>query len=225
LALIAALAPLMLLWRELLRGQEAARESDCRSQLTQYGLALRIYVGTYGVFPSASTTDWAGLPVLSWRAAILADWDDNAIASRYDFGVPWDHPKNAGLASFDTTAFFYWCPSGDGRRTKETDYVAVIGPHTAWPEGRGLKLAEITDDPASTILWIEVADSGIPWMKPGDITLDRLLSQGLTSHHPGHVNALFADGRVRQIRKDIDRATLKALLTIDGGETIDVDSL
>jgi prepilin-type processing-associated H-X9-DG protein len=224
MALVAILALPMLVWREFERGQEAARESDCRSQLTQYGLALRIYEGTYGGFPPASAIDGTGLPAHSWRVAILADWEDHSVSGRYDFAVPWDHPNNAPLVSYDTRSFFYWCPSGDGRRTHETDYVAVVGPHTAWPEGRGLRLAEIADDPASTILWIEVADSGIHWMKPGDITLDRLLSKGPSSHHPGHFNALFADGRVRRIRKDVDRATLRALLTIDGGETIDPDS-
>jgi prepilin-type processing-associated H-X9-DG protein len=49
---------------------------------------------------------------------------------------------------------------------------------------------------------------------------DATVSSGLSSHHAGYVNALFADGRVRRIRTDVSRETLKALLTVNGGETI-----
>ncbi|MEJ7640341.1 MAG: hypothetical protein WKF75_20835 [Singulisphaera sp.] len=125
------------------------------------------------------------------------------------------------MRSYDTPAFFYWCPSGDGRKTKQTDYLAVIGPETAWPGRTGRSLKEITDDPAGTILILEVAHSGIHWMEPRDPTLDDVLSSGLGSNHAGHVNALFANGQVRKVRTGIARSTLRALLTVNGGETVD----
>ena len=102
-----------------------------------------------------------------------------------------------------------------------TNYVAVVGVETAWPADRGLKRSEITDDPASTILVLEVANSRIHWMEPKDPTLDEILSSGLSSHHSGFVNALFADGVVKRIRTDVSRETLKALLTVSGSEKID----
>jgi prepilin-type processing-associated H-X9-DG protein len=139
----------------------------------------------------------------------------------YDFKVPWNHRNNAWLLAYDTPGYFWWCPSGDGRATKMTDYVAVIGNQTAWPGSKGLKRSEITDDPASTIFVLEVADRGIHWMKPRDPTLDEILSSGLPSRHAGYVNALFADGRVRKVRTDVSRETLKALLTVNGGEALD----
>ena len=108
--------------------------------------------------------------------------------------------------------------------TKMTDYVAVVGNQTAWPGSRGLKRSEITDDPSRTILVLEIADSRIHWMEPRDPTLDEILASGSSSRHLGFVNALFADGHVGRIRKDISRETLKALLTVSGGETIDPES-
>jgi hypothetical protein len=36
------------------------------------------------------------------------------------------------------------------------------------------------------------------------------------------MNALFADFHVRRVRKGISRETLRALLTVNGGEKIDV---
>jgi hypothetical protein len=225
MGLVALLAPFLWVARESMKAREAARASQCVGHLKQFGLALFNYESAYGCYPPAIERAPDGRPTQSWRAAILWVFQDLLSGGVYDFSVPWDHPSNAPLASYDTTSSFFWCPSGEGRRTKDTDYVAVVGPHTAWPEGRGLKLSEITDDPASTVLLIEVADSGIHWMKPEDITLDDLLTRGPSGNHPAHFTVLFADGSVRRLRKDIDRATLKALLTIDGGEAIDLDSL
>jgi hypothetical protein len=163
-------------------------------------------------------TDTSGTPIQSWR---LTFWPELGVNHLYDSTVPWDPPKNAGLRSYDTHTAFFWYPSGDGRRTRMTDYVAVVGPRTAWPSGGGRKLSDITDDPASTILVLEVAGSGIHWMEPRDVTLDGLLASARRSNHGDHFNALFADFSVRRIRRDVDRGTLKALLTIDGGERID----
>jgi prepilin-type processing-associated H-X9-DG protein len=189
--------------------------------MKQSGLALFNYEAAFGCFPPAYTTDAAGAPTQSWRVTLLHAWGDHPVFALYDFNVPWNHANNAALLNYDTTGFFWWCPSGDGRATKVTDYVAVVGSQTAWPGSRGLKLSEITDDHASTILVLEVASSRIHWMEPKDPTLDEILSSGLSSHHAGYVNALFADGQVRRIRTDVGRETLKALLTVNGGETID----
>lgn len=201
--------------------KEAARESDCIGQLRQYGLAFHNYHDIYGSFPPAITVDPDGDPIHSWRTVLLAAWEDNLASKEYDRAVSWNHPKNRPALVFDTQAFFYWCPSGDGRKTKMTDYVAVVGPRTAWPEGRGRKLSEITDGRENTILVIEVMNSGIHWTEPRDMTLDEVLTRGVSSPHPGHFNAMFADGLVHKIRKDIDREALKALLTVDGAETVD----
>jgi prepilin-type processing-associated H-X9-DG protein len=66
-----------------------------------------------------------------------------------------------------------------------------------------------------------VPDNDIQWLEPKDIAMEDLLARGLQSNHSNHVNALFADGSVGKIRKDIDAKTLRALLTISGGETVD----
>jgi prepilin-type processing-associated H-X9-DG protein len=221
MVLIVLLAVMMLLARLVYLAREAARDGDCRGQLTQYGLALRNYTDAFGSLPAAYATDLAGTPIHSWRVAPLHVWPELRVSLLYDFNVPWNHANNAGLINYDTPGLFWWCPSGNGRVNKMTDYVAVVGSRTAWPAGRGRKLSEITDDPASTILLLEVTGSGIHWMEPRDLTIDQVLASGLGSHHEGYVNALFADWSVRRIRTDVSRETLKALLTVNGGETID----
>jgi prepilin-type processing-associated H-X9-DG protein len=203
------------------QARKAAAVAACAGQLSQVKLALDNFEAAYGCFPPALITDPDGTPIHSWRVAVLNTWKEHPLQGRYDINVPWDHAKNASLLNEDDLGKLWWCPSGDGRATKMTDYVAVVGNETAWPWDRGLKRSEITDDPASTVLVLEVANSRIRWMEPNDPTLDEVLSSGLSSHHEGFVNALFADGSVKRIRTDVSRATLKALLTVNGGEKLD----
>jgi hypothetical protein len=221
MALLVVLALPMLVMSFIVQAREGGRDTGCKGQLFQYGLALNNYQEAHGHLPPAFLSDNAGTPAHSWRVAYLPDWPDHELSGRYDLSVPWNHPRNAALLAFDTPAHFFWCPSGDGRATKFTDYVAVVGPETAWPGGVGLRAEEITDDQAGTILVLEVERSGIHWMEPRDPSLDEVLASGLGSSHGSHVNALFADFRVRRIRTGITRATLRALLTVSGGERID----
>ncbi|WP_406695130.1 DUF1559 domain-containing protein [Singulisphaera sp. Ch08] len=223
MAFVAVLALPMALMSLINQGREAARESSCKGQLFQYGFALHNYVEANGHLPSAFVTDNAGTPTHSWRLSFLSSaWAEHPVNALCDLTVPWDHPNNAASRAYDSLGgFFFWCPSGDGRRTKSTSYVAVVGPETAWPDRTGRKLSEITDDPASTILVLEIAHSGIHWMEPKDLALDDLLAAGLSSNHALHINALFADFQVRRVRKNLPRETLRSLLTINGGEQID----
>jgi Protein of unknown function (DUF1559) len=221
MALIAVLAIPMVAVRLVIQGREAAMTSGCHGQLFQYGFALMNYEASFGCFPGSYKTDFAGTPIQSWRVTMHRAWGEHSIHNLYGFTVPWTHANNVGLLGYDTPGHFWWCPCGDGRATKMTDYVAVVGNETAWPVGRGLKRSEITDDLASTILILEVAGSGTHWMEPREPTLDEVLEHGLRSHHAGFVHAYFADASVRKIRTDVSRETLRALLTVSGGETID----
>jgi prepilin-type processing-associated H-X9-DG protein len=208
-------------WWGFSNAREAARESDCRGQLTQMGLALWHYHEIYGSFPPAFVAGSNGTPAHSWRTLILPFWDRREVYANYDFSVPWNHSKNADVATYRTTTFFYGCYSGDAHVQGTTNYVAVIGDGTAWMGSQPKTLEQFTDDPAATILVLEIPDSEISWLEPEDIALETLLSRGLSSNHNNHVNALFADFQVRRIRRDINPDTLKALCTISGGEKID----
>ena len=49
------------------------------------------------------------------------------------------------------------------------------------------------------------------------------MSLAASSHHPGGVNALFADGSVRFVKNTVSPVTWRALGTIAGGEVISAD--
>jgi hypothetical protein len=111
-----------------------------------------------------------------------------------------------------------------------TSYVAVLGPETVWKGDACVTLDDITDGAETTLMVVEVANSGINWMEPRDLhvlqmapTINPKAGQGISSRHRGGVNAATADDSVRFISDRMPANTLRALLTISGGEKISSD--
>ena len=108
-----------------------------------------------------------------------------------------------------------------------SNYLAVIGPQTVWPEtAAAIQLADIKDELSKTITVIEVP-YGVPWLSPVDITDEDAATLWVDitamppSHHTEGRNVLMADGRVRFLSpKLISRETWAALFMRQGGETI-----
>jgi prepilin-type processing-associated H-X9-DG protein len=223
LVVVLLLIGLLLIIDSTYHARQPGGSNTCRNNLRNITLALLQYEQRHGSFPPAYIADESGQPMHSWRTLILPrlERDDIYAAIRWD--EPWDGPNNRGLAQLHLDVFA--CPSQKDQPGHMTNYVAVVGPNTAW----GRRLDEITDGLANTILLVEVADSGIAWMEPRDLHVTQMApginpkpGQGISSHHPGGVNAAFADGHVRFISADdISPEELEALLTIDGGETVD----
>ena len=238
--LIAAICTLLIILALLLPAVsyalEAARRSQCTGQLKQLTLAILNYRDANGTFPSAYTADASGKPLLSWRVSILPYFEERSLYSRIDKTKVWDDPSNR--QSTATTLEFLQCPS---EYTPEfTNYFAIVGPPTAWPGTDRRTIDEISDGPKNTILLIEAHGRGVKWAEPRDLTIDEaidLLSRPITSHHGHEVshgffhkpsvgrNVAFADGHVAFITAPLDRRLAESLLTVDGGDDIDLAGL
>lgn len=198
--------------------------AHCANNLRQIGQALRIYHEKHGSFPPAYVASPSGMPMHSWRTLILPYMEQTPTYLGYDFHEPWDGPHNQ--ARCEHPIWSYRCPwSRVMHNSATTSFVAVVGPHTAWPGPTGSKLEDFKDGPENTILVVEVADSRIPWAEPHDLCVGQMpVSPGPPgpsgSHPRGGFNALFADGTVRYLRADLDAATYWALLSRDGGEKV-----
>ena len=157
-----------------------ARASQCRNNLKQLALALRNYHDKYESFPPVYVTDSEGRPMHSWRVLLLPFWgysNWNAIYERYRFDEPWNGPNNSLLHREVIEA--YSCPSdGGGYQSRWTSYLAISGPSTIWRHDALVRLEDITDQQATTLCLVEVANSGIHWMEPRDLTLDSLRVAG-----------------------------------------------
>ena len=207
---------------------EAGRRDLCANNLKQIGLGLWNYHDVYGCFPPAYVSDANGKPMHTWRVLILPFVAEQALYDRYDFNEPWDGPKNSLLAKQMPAVFR--CPRNAANRRTNSDYVAIVGPETIWQPDQGTTFAEIKDGSSNTIAVIEAAGLGVNWMEPRDLpfaAVDKGINpkhgSGISSHHPGAVIAMFADGHTQTIQENISLGTLKALFTKAGGEQIDED--
>jgi len=176
--------------------------------------------------------------------------DEVALYKRYRFDEPWDGPNNIQL--LDEMPRVYACPShtsweprvaglatpfgilacGGGipsrrAQSKYTSYAAVLGKHCIFRGAEPVALDDITDGTSNTAMVGEITDAQILWTKPEDIDIaqhprigDRL---GFSSDHSVGAMFLMADGSVHFLRESALQATIDALYTRDGGESITPD--
>jgi type II secretory pathway pseudopilin PulG len=205
--------------------REAARRTTSTNNLRQILLALHNYHDSHKSFPAHANYSADGKPLLSWRVHILPFIEQQALYNQFHLDEPWDSEYNKKLLS--TMPVQYIDPSSrlnpaEGR----THYLGVKGTGMAFTgTENGTALKAITDGTSNTLVVVQVNDDrAAPWTKPDDWEMD---SQnplaGLSgSMHPGIFIAGYADGSVRNISEGIDPTVFKALLTIGGGEKIDL---
>jgi prepilin-type N-terminal cleavage/methylation domain-containing protein/prepilin-type processing-associated H-X9-DG protein len=201
----------------------AAMRAQCTNNLKQIALALYNYEQEHKVLPPAYTVDANGRPLHSWRTVILPYLEQGALYRTIDLSKPWNDPANARAREAMPPVFR--CPSAAGS-PNSTSYVAITGPDGYLDHVKFRRLAEITDGNSNTLAVIEADDEhAVPWMAPADADGLLLLGLGSTAafHHPGGFNAAFADGSVRFLKASVPAPGRRALMTIDGKETINAD--
>lgn len=203
--------------------------NGCINNLGQIAKALRIYEEDHGEFPPAYITDANGRPMHSWRVLILPYIEERTLYEAYNFDEPWDGPNNIKLHSKIPKIF--QCPSrlaNPPNLFEETSYMAVVGEQTMWPGAVGRKVEEMHVGLSSTILLVEVHNSGVHWMEPRDLeleTMSAVINSGpagrtISSGHGGGAVVAFADCRTQYLTNEMHSELLDTLLTIDGVEPI-----
>jgi hypothetical protein len=205
------------------------------SQLKQLALAIQDYQTAHGTFPPAYISDSGSRRMLSWRVLVLPFMEERSLYQRFDLSKPWNDANNRVSSSVDIEILH--CPA-NWTKNPTTDYLAVVGTNTAWPGTRGRTMSEFTDELSQTIVLIEAHNEKVDWAEPLDLTLDEaveLLSNPIPQgdghrivHGPFYKvsygrNIAFADGKVRLLRAPLDREVATALLTVDGGEIVDMN--
>lgn len=234
------------------QSRSVAKWVSCRDNLHQISIALHDYHDVYGSFPPAYIADDEGRPMHSWRVLILPYLDLGDIYEQYRFDEPWNSEHNLSLVNKlphdyngDPRQPFH-CPEADSSQRMQTNYVAVIGPETAWPGSDSRSFSDISDGASNTILIVEVADSGIHWMEPRDLTFKDMSFQIIdplagpppddrprpSSHHiyePPElynprsfmgVSVLTVDGRCERLIPGDAPDQIRALFTIAGDEDV-----
>ena len=219
-------------WEE---SRGSARNSQCRYNLKAIGRALQQYHDEWGSFPPAYVNDEQGRRTYGWRTLLLPYLDQAAMYHFYRFDEPWNSAHNAKLCSeIRPRSMPFICPEQDG---DQTTYLAVVGPKTAWPGTRPAKReVDFPDGLRSTILVVEVENSGVQWMEPRDLLFDEMsfeingaAGNAISSRHKfggfwpwsgptSTVNVLFADGSISRLPADTAPDTIRAWITASGGD-------
>ena len=224
------------LGRAVYEAREAAHKSTCHANLFLLAYMLQIYHDTEGTLPPTFAIDSKGNRLYSWRVLLMPYLDQAQFYETYDLAQPWDHPANLRRANeIDFIGFTCWSgPNFQDPRSSDfpkppryTDYVAVVGPGTAFPGPESVSFDQITDGRENTILLVEIAGSTIHWSEPRDLDFETMSFKindpskpSISSAHADGPGVVFADGRFYRLSESIPPEIVKGLLTISGGEKI-----
>jgi hypothetical protein len=207
-----------LLYRAVLDGKH---DQECLANLKRIGVALHHYHERCGSFPPAYVLNGQGQRWHSWRVLLLPDLGHADLYGQYRFDEPWDGPHNRELLA--RMPAVYSCPADAQRAEGMTNYFAIVGPQTVWPEHCAIRLNQITDGCSNTISVIESVDTGIAWLEPRDLNYADLRKGGYHSNprpslrHTEQMRFLLADGAVRSFARDLNKGIFRSLCTAAEG--------
>ncbi len=107
-----------------------------------------------------------------------------------------------------------------------TSYVAVVGPGTVWPDNSCVRLPQVTDNHAGTLMVVESATARVHWMEPRDLDIRTMpvavnpaTGIGISSKHPGGAYACCVDGSAVFLPDALPPTVLRELLIRNDGKS------
>lgn len=230
----------------LQRARAAADRADCQNHLRQQATAILNYEARTGRLPPGSIS--GPFPLLKvpedvnhglWTV-VLPELAPAAAAMTYHWQFNFDDPNNQPVVQQKIAALY--CPTHKPRRLalwpddrygEVSDYAPVeVNPFLAdlglldhsenfdgpLPVNGKVRMSEITDGAAHTLLVVEAAGRpGAPWCSP-DIPVSVRFIQGGSAHFGG-ANVAMCDGSVRFLGNSVDLRLIAKLATRAGNES------
>jgi len=212
-------------------------ETTCGNNLKYIGLAIAGYHETYRRFPAPDADSH------SWRIRIVPYLLASAMYEQYRFDEPWDSESNytidtrplpvkdGGPDQPHGMPFPYECTNAP-EASRMTAFLMFVGEDAFGKPGGYRRISEITDPLECTLIAAETIPTTIQWIEPKDFDVqtmsfvindaDRL---AVSSNHKRGPAVLFADGEVYRLSPTVDAETLRAMITINGGELLDRNDL
>jgi hypothetical protein len=197
-----------------------ARQTQLANNLRQIAIAMHNYHGDFGTLPPPALTSKDGKPLLSWRVAILPYIEQDQLYRQFRLDEPWDSPHNKALLKHMPAV--YRPLNVDPKAPHVTHFRVFVGGGAIFDPKAGTRLQDIKDGTSNTILVVEAGEA-VPWTKPDELPYDaKQPLPKLGGQFPAGFYAVFADGSVRFLKKTVPESALRALITHDGGEVIDL---
>jgi len=138
IAIIAVLIALLL--PAVQQAREAARRTQCKNNMKQFGIALHNYHDTFQMFPIGGFRQGTNIGTgMSWHVGVLPYVDQAPLYNQFNFNViQYNHASNLPLSMNTPPGFF--CPSGQLNRSNNgseqvgsqfassVHYYGVMGP-------------------------------------------------------------------------------------------------
>jgi hypothetical protein len=198
----------------------ASANGRTQDNLKQIMLALHSYHDTWQQFPPAVVKDTAGKPLYSWRVLILPYLGQQALYDRFDKTKAWDDPANQAISN--TLVPTYQSPLDGTLGPSGASYFVIVGPGTAFPPDRGIKLQEILDGTSNTIGVVELKGISGSWAAPIDPQMDTVAlsigpSPGQLNPNGSELHVAMCDGSAHTIPMSTPPPTLHLLFTRNDG--------
>ncbi len=225
--------------------REAARRTQCLSNLRQMGIALHGYHDTTNVFPPGGWVagGTAGPRWIAWSALLLPYMEQQPLYQSINLNLAYDRPANSTAAS--TVLGVYLCPSSRLAEDRVSGrgacrYGGMYGeritspndpPKGAMVYDKTFSVAAIRDGTSQTLfIGEDSAFSDGQWIYARNV-FDQAFAinkapkfeNDIRSEHPGGAQVVFGDGHARFLKEGMALSTLAALCTRAGGEVVEIE--
>jgi hypothetical protein len=202
--------------------EEAARYlKNSQDNLKQIALAFHNFHDANNKWPKDVENE-KGKALLSWRVQVLPYLEQAELYNQFKLDEPWDSANNRPLV--EKMPEIFSSPRVKVKTKGFTVYQGFAGVGALFEPGKMLRIADITDGTSNTIMVVE-SSKGVPWTKPADLTFNEKKDlPDFGKAYGGKPLAALCDGSVRVLDlKTITPKTLKAAITVNGGEIMGPD--
>lgn len=199
----------------------AANRTSNRNDMKQIGIAFHNYHDVYRHFPAVDANgekEEANVKGkgLSWRVHLLPFLEHAPLYEQFNLDEAWDSEHNKALIDQMPMVF------GENAEGKTSIHV-FAGEGVAFQEGKpGPQIRDYIDGTSNTFLAVRAGDDTAEiWTKPGGLEFNSEDPLAAFGNVGDMIMALFCDGAVIDINKDIEKETLSNLIQHNDGNPVD----
>ena len=195
------------------------RERDPRRQkVSQFSYIANAIQCFQNAEPSSSVSsvhrNCFGQRLGSWRAYMPVE----QVGTPFDYSLPWFDPRNHAVSAYPNALFCLSSQRGTTAGSLDTQVCGLIGHGSGFGDGTSLFARPL---PPNVIVLIEVADSHLLWMEPGDLDIQSV-TPGIVQGADGMgLVVAFADGEAWFLDCSVPLIEINKFLTTDEARRYD----